>query len=266
MINMINWNNELMPYQQALTEIIAKFNALKDSYNNMDISSPIESVRGRVKTVNSILDKAKRKNIDVDKVWLRIDDIVGIRIICRFVQDIEVVVEHIRSRSELDMEIVEEKDYVNNTKDSGYRSYHMIIHYKVATPDGVKKIACEIQIRTMSMDFWATIEHSLKYKYNSNLPEILKTRLVSAAEAAFTLDMEMGHIRHEILEVQEVRHQKDVLVQEILNNLQRLYYEEKVDIANEFNTKFFAIYERGDIQELKKFNEQMRIVTQIYRG
>ena len=116
------------------------------------------------------------------------------------VDDIEKVVELIRKRN--DFEIVEERNYISHKKASGYRSYHVVIRYPVQTIEGEKKILVEIQIRTLAMNFWATIEHSLNYKYKGQFPEDIRMRLQRAAEAAFRLDEEMSLIRGEIQEAQ----------------------------------------------------------------
>lgn len=119
---------------------------------------------------------------------------------CQFVEDIVIVVEHLRKRN--DFRILEERDYISNKKPSGYRSYHLVIEYPVQTINGEKKVIAEIQIRTLAMNFWATIEHSLSYKYRDEFPEDIKARLQRASEAAFQLDEEMSHIRDEIHEAQ----------------------------------------------------------------
>ncbi len=128
-------------------------------------------------------------------------DIAGIRIMCQFVDDIELICDHIRRRE--DMKVVEERDYVENTKESGYRSYHLIIEYPVETIDGPVVILAEIQIRTLAMNFWATIEHTLNYKYSGEYPPEIRRRLQNAAEAAFLLDEEMSQIREEIQDAQK---------------------------------------------------------------
>ena len=136
----------------------------------------------------------------LDDVEEQIEDIAGIRIICQFVEDIYKVAELIRKRT--DMRIKSEKDYITHVKDSGYRSYHIIVYYNVETMKGTKELQAEIQIRTLAMNFWATVEHSLNYKYQGEFPEELSARLQRAAEAAFKLDNEMSEIREEIKEAQ----------------------------------------------------------------
>nr|MBC9708349.1 GTP pyrophosphokinase family protein [Enterococcus sp.] len=119
-----------------------------------------------------------------------------------FVEDIHQVVEIIRKRK--DMKVLQERDYITNKKASGYRSYHLVIEYPVQLISGEKKILAEIQIRTLAMNFWATIEHSLNYKYQGVFPEEMSERLQRAAEAAYQLDEEMSSIREEIQEAQRL--------------------------------------------------------------
>ena len=134
------------------------------------------------------------------------EDIAGIRIMCQFVEDIYTVVDIIGKRS--DMQIIEERDYIANQKPSGYRSYHIVVRYPVQLLDEQTNIKVEIQIRTLAMNFWATIEHSLGYKYRGMFPKELKERLARSAEAAFLLDNEMSSIREEIQEAQELFNNK----------------------------------------------------------
>ena len=169
------WRELLIPYELAVKELVMKFNQLKKEHKEKDLYSPIEQVTGRVKSINSILEKMQKKNISWDELEEKVEDIAGVRIICQFYEDIEKVAELIRRRS--DMQVLEEKDYVTHMKESGYRSYHMIILYATETLNGRKEIRAEIQIRTLAMNFWATIEHSLQYKYKGNMPPHLAKRL-----------------------------------------------------------------------------------------
>lgn len=194
------WKTKLVPFHQAVEELKIKFRGIKEEYLSMGIHSPIELVMGRVKPVPSILQKAARKNIPEDDIIQRMKDIAGIRIICQFVDDIYAVVQLIKQRS--DMKVLGEKDYVRSQKESGYRSYHFVIQYPIQTVTGPRDILVEIQIRTLSMNFWATIEHSLNYKYNGEIPTRIQQRLQRSAEAAFLLDEEMSKIKDEVQEAQ----------------------------------------------------------------
>ncbi|MBN6887524.1 GTP pyrophosphokinase [Cytobacillus horneckiae] len=197
---MKHWDQFLGPYKQAVEELKVKLKGMRSQFEFVPDHSPIEFVTGRVKPIASILDKANEKGIPLDKLEFEMQDIAGIRMMCQFVDDIMKVVELLRMRN--DFEIVEERDYISHKKASGYRSYHVVISYPVQTIKGEKKILAEIQIRTLAMNFWATVEHSLNYKYKGQFPEDIQMRLQRAAEAAFRLDEEMSLIKGEIQEAQ----------------------------------------------------------------
>lgn len=203
----MNWDDFLAPYKQAVEELKVKLRGMRAQFEREQVHSPIEFVTGRVKPVASILDKAESKGIPIDKLGEEIQDIAGLRMMCQFVDDIKIVVELLRSRN--DFEIIEERDYISNKKNSGYRSYHVVLKYPVQTIRGEKMILAEIQIRTLAMNFWATIEHSLNYKYKGQFPEEIRLRLKRAAEAAYLLDEEMSEIALEIQEAQRVFSRKN---------------------------------------------------------
>lgn len=198
----MNWDDFLAPYKQAVEELKVKLRGMRNQFEREEAHSPIEFVTGRVKPVASILDKAESKGISIEKLGEELQDIAGLRMMCQFVDDIKVVVNLLRNRN--DFEIIEERDYISNKKNSGYRSYHVVIKYPVQTIRGEKNILAEIQIRTLAMNFWATIEHSLNYKYRGQFPEEIRLRLKRAAEAAYLLDEEMSEIALEIQEAQRV--------------------------------------------------------------
>ncbi len=199
---MNHWEQFLAPYKQAVDELKIKLKGMRGEYELHNTHSPIEFVTGRVKPIASILDKANQKGIKLSHIETEMQDIAGLRMMCQFVEDIHIVVEKLRSRN--DFKIIEERDYVTHKKPSGYRSYHVVIDYPVQTIQGEKNILVEIQIRTLSMNFWATIEHSLNYKYSGQIPEQVRLRIQRAAEAAFRLDEEMSLIREEIQEAQVI--------------------------------------------------------------
>lgn len=202
----MDWTTFLAPYKQAVEELKVKLKGFRDQYDLTDQRSPIEFVTGRVKPVASILDKASRKGIAIGKVEEHIQDIAGLRIMCQFVDDIAVVIDLIRNRN--DFTIVEERDYISEKKQSGYRSYHFVIQYPVEMVNGMRQILVEIQVRTLAMNFWATIEHSLNYKYEGQIPKDIHQRLQRAAEAASRLDEEMSKIREEVQEAQKAFRKK----------------------------------------------------------
>lgn len=197
-----DWDSFLMPYEQAVKELKIKFRGMRTQFLQASEHSPIEFVTARVKPVDSIIEKQTRRFVPDELLEQDMQDIAGLRVQCQFVEDIYQVVGLLHQRT--DMSVVEERDYVTNVKPSGYRSYHVVIEYPVQLVHGEKKILVEIQIRTMSMNFWATIEHSLNYKYQGEFPAELKERLKRAAEASFMLDEEMSEIREEIQEAQRL--------------------------------------------------------------
>ncbi|WP_412990068.1 GTP pyrophosphokinase family protein [Pediococcus siamensis] len=197
-----NWDQFLLPYKQTVDELKIKLRGIRKQFQNHDQQSPIEFVTGRVKPVSSIKEKMVRRQVREDRLEQDMQDIAGVRVMCQFVEDIYQVVDLLRKRT--DMTIIEERDYINNEKPSGYRSYHIVVEYPVQLISGEKKILAEIQIRTLAMNFWATIEHSLNYKYQGEFPKELSERLQRASEAAFSLDEEMSEIREEIQEAQKL--------------------------------------------------------------
>jgi putative GTP pyrophosphokinase len=203
----MNWDDFLAPYKQAIEELKVKLKGMRTQFEREGIHSPIEFVTGRVKPVPSILDKAERKGIPIEKLGVDLQDIAGLRMMCQFVGDIKTVVQLLRNRN--DFEIIEERDYISHNKASGYRSYHVVLKYPVQTIRGEKKILVELQIRTLAMNFWATIEHSLNYKYRGQFPDDIRVRLKRAAEAAYLLDKEMSEIAIEIQEAQRVFSKKN---------------------------------------------------------
>ncbi len=264
-MDIINWNEALFPYKQATNELYIKFNGIKKEYADLEKHSPIELVQTRVKSISSILEKANRRDIPLSKIFDTLEDIAGVRITCKFVEDIYKVVQLVRNRVGKDLTIKEEEDYINNTKSSGYRSYHITINYNVITATGYKQIPCEIQIRTMAMNFWATIEHSLRYKYNGNMPKHIREKLEACAEASFKLDKEMGTIRDEIIQTQRVMQTKEHLVNKILKNIQNLYYIGKIDEMNKFNKEFIDLYQEGNIENLYHFNNKIETMANLYK-
>ena len=226
-----SWTRIIAPYSNAVEELKIKFKNIRKDYLEMGLHSPIEFVTGRTKKISSIMAKMKKlnaKNIEED-----IEDIAGIRIMCQFVEDIYTIVDIIKERT--DMRVINEKDYIKNAKNSGYRSYHVIIMYPINTVDGPRELQCEIQIRTLAMNFWATIEHSLKYKYDHYIPDELAVRLKRAADAAFMLDQEMGEIREDIIKAQELFTEKEYATTDVYSRLNKL--KEMRDDANYFYYK-----------------------------
>ncbi len=258
------WREILSPYELVVNELVEKFNHLIKEHKDRGLYSPIEQVSGRVKSVTSILEKMKKKGIRYEDIETQIEDIAGIRIICQFVEDIWRVAEIIQNRS--DMQVKCEKDYITHMKESGYRSYHLVIYYQIETLNGPRRLQAEIQIRTMAMNFWATIEHSLQYKYKTNIPMHVKERLAKAADAIIALDNEMSSVRNEIMNAQNSSLMQRRLVMDILSNIENLYQKSNKREVEKIQNEFYRIYASNDLQQLKRFHQQLDIIAEGYRA
>lgn len=258
------WHEMLMPYYVAVEELKLKFENLAKECKTLKQYVPFEVVEGRVKTISSILDKAQKKNIEMDNIENEMQDIAGIRLICQFNEDVFAVAAIIRDRG--DMKVLEERDYITKSKASGYRSYHMIIEYEVYMLGGPRKINVEIQIRTLAMNFWGTIEHSLQYKYRGQMPPHISERLQKAADATVMLDNEMAMVRDEIMDARNHMHQTEDLISNILNNIQNLYGVANEREINKIQDEFYRIYEKNDFDRLTRFAEELDIIAEGYRA
>ena len=263
-MDILLWHKLLEPYELAVKELELKFRHMKREFYDRGMYCPIEHVTGRVKTVNSILDKMKKKSIPMDQLEELVEDIAGVRITCQFVEDIEKVAQLIEARS--DIEVQYAKDYVKHMKESGYRSYHLIIFYTVQTLEGPRKIQVEIQIRTLAMDFWATVEHSLQYKYKRNIPDHIRERLLNAADAIIVLDNEMSTVRSEIMDAQISFQIQANIVADILNNIQNLYKVANKREILKIQDEFYRIYAMNDIDQLERFDKQLDMIAEGYRA
>ena len=193
------WRSILCPYELAVKELTVKFEHMIEEYRENDRYSPIEQVSGRVKSVSSILEKMQRKHIPIEQMETEVEDLAGVRIICQFEEDIDTVAAIIRRRT--DMEVKSEKNYLTHIKQSGYRSYHMIVEIPVFFSKGKTPMRVELQIRTNGMDFWATLEHQLRYKQNIEEMDGYKevsNELLNCARAVIDMDNEMQRIKNKI--------------------------------------------------------------------
>lgn len=192
-------------YQSALKEIGTKLEILNDEFKFVHCYNPIEHIESRLKSEESIVRKLmnKGKDVTIENIEKYIDDIAGIRVICSFTPDIYRVVDMLSAQD--DIEVIKTKDYMNHPKPSGYRSYHMIITVPIFLSDRRIPTRVEIQIRTVAMDFWASLEHKIYYKYEGNAPEYIRTELRECAEMISYLDSKMLAINEEIrsLDVKE---------------------------------------------------------------
>ncbi|HEY8445266.1 MAG TPA: GTP pyrophosphokinase family protein [Bacilli bacterium] len=206
-VSEFNWDVFLQPYELAINDFIIKLESMKKQYILKEARNPIESITGRIKTPTSILEKAKRLNVSFSDIPEYIQDIGGIRITCKYLKDVYEILELLQSRK--DIEIVLIKDYIKNPKPSGYRSLHIIAKHIVETIDGQKPIYIEFQVRTLAMHLWASIEHSLKYKYYQRIPDAIKIELRQAAEITRDLDEKMSKIQEEVASLGDALSRKE---------------------------------------------------------
>ncbi len=191
----------MLMYKFALKEIETKIDILTEEFQMLHDYNPIEHVKSRLKTPESILKKIQRKGgaRSLSEIREKILDIAGIRIICSFISDIYRIKDMlIRQR---DLKVLAIKDYIEHPKPNGYMSLHMLVEIPVFMSDREENVCVEIQIRTIAMDFWASLEHKIFYKYNRSIPSHLTDELKASAEAAYELDLKMERLQHEIKEI-----------------------------------------------------------------
>lgn len=187
-----------LAYKFALSEIETKITILKEEFKMIHAYNPIEHISTRLKSPESILLKVQKKDFPptIDAIRENIRDIAGVRITCSFVEDIYKVSEMLQNQC--DIEIVDVKDYIASPKENGYRSLHLIIKIPIYMSDRMEKVYTEVQIRTIAMDFWASLEHKIYYKYNKDMPEHIRNELKDAALQAAELDRKMERLNKEI--------------------------------------------------------------------
>ena len=248
----IDWDNFLKPYDIAVKELTDIFLDIK----NQDDLSPILYVEGRVKRVYSLLYKLERKNYSIDDIENKIDDIAGIRLVCNFMSSIDQVIQIIKNLDNISFKINEERDYIHDPKTSGYRSYHVLIRYPVKTKKGTKYIRAEIQIRSIIMDFWAKLEHTMLYKQgNLEMDRDVKRRFLNAAKTALQLDWELGSIYSQALPDLK-KESKGSIIEEIQKNI--CYLGRKNNpLAELYNKDFLDIYLYATWEELVQFNSNL---------
>lgn len=201
----------MMSYKFALDEVNTKIDILKQEFQYMHDYSPIEHVSSRVKSPDSIMKKVQKKGyeLSLEDIQKNIRDIAGIRITCSFSSDIYVISEMLQKQK--DIEVVEVKDYIEKPKSNGYKSLHMIIKIPIFMSDREDHVYVEIQIRTIAMDFWASLEHKIYYKYNKEIPTHIKDELKEAATSASQLDKKMENLHIEMKKIKEnVGYDEDV--------------------------------------------------------
>ncbi|MFX3625629.1 MAG: GTP pyrophosphokinase family protein [Ectobacillus sp.] len=197
------WKNFLFIYKFALDEIDTKLTILNEEFQFVHQHNPIEHIKSRIKSPESIIRKLERKGLEITKenAMEHIHDIAGVRVTCSFVSDIYKIYELIRSQD--DVRVLRVKDYIKNPKLNGYQSLHLIVEIPVFLSKGTEHVKVEIQIRTIAMDFWASLEHKIYYKFDEEVPKYLTDQLKEAAEMVHYLDAKMKRIKDEMEQFKE---------------------------------------------------------------
>ena len=198
----------MMMYTCAIREIKTKLEVLNDELSVRNQRNPIEMIKSRVKKPSSIVEKLQRRNLEVsvDSVIANLDDIAGIRVICSFVDDIYAVSEMLTGQD--DIKVIAIKDYIKNPKESGYKSYHMLVTVPIFLSDCVIDTKVEIQIRTMAMDFWASLEHKIYYKFEGNAPGYISRDLRECSDIVSMLDAKMLQLNEAIIQAKEAQEEQ----------------------------------------------------------
>lgn len=194
------WNTIIFLYNSALKEVGTKLEILNDEFQHVHQYNPIEYIKKRIKKPESIVSKLKRNGYEstIDNMVNYVNDIAGIRIVCSFTSDIYRMAEMIGKQN--DLTVVSVKDYIKHPKESGYKSYHMLVTVPIFLSDRVVDTKVEIQIRTIAMDFWASLEHKIYYKFEGNAPEYISKDLRECAGIVSMLDAKMLSLNEAILE------------------------------------------------------------------
>ena len=192
------FNKLMMQYRSAIMEVETKLKVLNDEFTLTYNRNPFESVKSRLKTPESIYDKLRRKGypITVKNIEKYLSDVAGVRVICSFPDDIYRLAELFARQD--DIILLKEKDYIKNPKENGYRSLHLILNIPMFLSKGKKYMKVEVQFRTIAMDFWASLEHKLKYKQNLENADEIVTQLKACADSIEVLDYQMQEIRDKI--------------------------------------------------------------------
>ena len=198
-----SWKTVIFLYNSALKEVNTKLEILNDEFQHVHQYNPIEYFKTRIKTPESIVKKLKRYGYEssIDNMVNYVNDIAGIRIVCSFTSDIYRIAEMIGKQN--DLTVVSVKDYIKNPKENGYKSYHMLVTVPIFLTDQVVDTKVEIQIRTIAMDFWASLEHKIYYKFEGNAPEYISRELKDCADIVSMLDARMLRLNEAIIQAKK---------------------------------------------------------------
>ncbi|SDB18115.1 GTP pyrophosphokinase [Eubacterium oxidoreducens] len=203
-----SWETVMFLYNSALKEVGTKLDILNDEFQHIHQYNPIEYIKSRVKSPESIVKKLKRNGHDtsVDNMVQYVNDIAGIRLVCSFTSDIYRLAEMIGNQS--DLTVLSIKDYIKNPKESGYKSYHMLVTVPIFMTDRQVDVKVEIQIRTIAMDFWASLEHKIYYKFEGNAPGYISRELRECSGIVSILDEKMLSLNEAILKAKELQEEE----------------------------------------------------------
>lgn len=196
-----SWKEVNLVYTAALKQIQTKMEILNDEFQHVHRYNPIEHIKSRIKTPESIVKKLKRYGYEstIENMIKYVNDIAGIRIICSFSSDIYRIADMVAEQK--DIKVLSVKDYITYPKASGYKSYHMLVSVPVYLSDRIVDTKVEVQIRTVAMDFWASLEHKMHYKFEGDAPEHIKQELIECARMVSDLDARMLYLNEEILDM-----------------------------------------------------------------
>lgn len=196
------WKSTMFLYNSALKSINTKIEILNNEFIQLYNYNPIEHITSRLKTPESIVKKLKNDGVEVtiENMVEHLNDIAGIRIICSFMSDIYPIADMIAKQA--DITVLHVKDFIKNPKSNGYKSYHMVVSIPVYLSGGKKDTKVEIQIRTIAMDFWASLEHKIAYKFEGHAPDYLESELKACADMVDILDAKMFSLNQAIAELE----------------------------------------------------------------
>lgn len=216
-----SWQEAMLVYHAALKQINTKLEILNDEFQHVHRYNPIEHIKSRIKTSESIVKKLKRYGYEstIENMVKYINDIAGIRVICSFTSDIYRIADMLRSQN--DIRVISVKDYIRHPKESGYKSYHMLVTVPVFLSDRIVDVKVEIQIRTVAMDFWASLEHKIYYKFEGNAPDYISRDLRECAKMVAELDDKMLSLNEAIQECivrESSRNNMDEVLENVIGN------------------------------------------------
>ena len=187
-------------YRCAMMEIETKFNVLNQEFSLRLDRNPISSIKSRMKSPASIREKLTRRGIPVtvENIEACLNDVAGVRVVCAFAEDVRTLAKALLGQD--DVELIEQKDYILNPKENGYRSLHLIVTVPIYLAHEKRKMRVEIQLRTIAMDFWASLEHQLRYKKHVDFTEEMAKELKFCADLSAELDRRMDHLRESVHE------------------------------------------------------------------